>query len=50
MVRTLMRPSLYNEDFVARSEQQAALLRAGRADQLDLDNLAEELGTMGRSE
>lgn len=50
MARTLLRPSLYDEDFLAWTEQQAALLRAGRLDQLDLDNLAEELDTMGRSE
>jgi Domain of unknown function DUF29 len=50
MARTLVRPSLYDEDFLAWTEQQAALVRAGRLDQLDLDNLAEELDTMGRSE
>ena len=50
MARTLVRPSLYDQDFLAWTEQQAALLRAGRLDQLDLDNLAEELDTMGRSE
>jgi hypothetical protein len=50
MAKTLLRPSLYEEDFLAWTEQQAALLRAGRLDQLDLDNLAEELDTMGRSE
>ena len=41
MARTLVRPSLYGRDFLAWTEQQAALLRAGRLDQLDLDNLAE---------
>ena len=50
MARTLVRPSLYDQDFLAWTERQAALLRAGRLDQLDLDNLAEELDTMGRSE
>ena len=50
MARTLVRPRLYDQDFLAWTEQQAALLRAGRLDQLDLDNLAEELDTMGRSE
>jgi hypothetical protein len=50
MTKTLIRPSLYDEDFLAWTEQQAALVRAGRLDQLDLDNLAEELETMGRSE
>ena len=50
MAKTLVRPSLYDEDFLAWTEQQAAHVRAGRLDQLDLDNLAEELETMGRSE
>ena len=50
MAKTLVRPSLYDEDFLAWTEQQAALVRAGRLDQLDLDNLAEELDTMGRGE
>jgi Domain of unknown function DUF29 len=50
MAKTLVRPSLYDQDFLAWTEQQATLLRAGRVDQLDLDNLAEELDTMGRSE
>jgi hypothetical protein len=50
MARTLVHPSLYDQDFLAWTEQQAALLRAGRLDQLDLDNLAEELDAMGRSE
>jgi hypothetical protein len=50
MARTLVRPSLYDQDFLAWTERQAALLRAGRLDQLDLDHLAEELDTMGRSE
>jgi hypothetical protein len=50
MARSLARPSLYDQDFLAWTERQAALLRAGRLDQLDLDNLAEELDTMGRSE
>ena len=50
MARTLVRPSLYDQDYLAWTEQQAALVRAGRLDQLDRDNLAEELETMGRSE
>jgi hypothetical protein len=50
MAKTLVRPSLYDQDFLAWTEQQAALVRAGRLDQLDRDNLAEELDTMGRSE
>jgi Domain of unknown function DUF29 len=50
MAKTQVRPSLYDEDFLAWTEQQSALLRASRRDELDLDSLAEELDTMGRSE
>ncbi len=50
MAKTLVRPSLYDEDFLAWTQQQAALVRAGGLDQLDRENLAEELDTMGRSE
>ncbi len=46
--------SLYDTDFVAWSEQQAALLRrhlAGeRVNGLDWDNIVEELGDLGKSE
>jgi hypothetical protein len=47
---TLARDKSYEEDFVAWAERQAAHLRAGRVDALDLPNLAEELEDMGRSE
>lgn len=50
MARTLVRPSLYDDDFLAWTLEQAALLRAGRFHELDVANLAEELDTMGRSE
>jgi hypothetical protein len=46
--------TLYDEDFVAWSEQQAEALRAsarGRTNQqLDWENLAEEIESLGRSE
>jgi hypothetical protein len=50
MARVLSRRGLYEDDYLAWCEQQAALLRAGRLDDLDLANIAEELETMGRSE
>jgi hypothetical protein len=50
MVTALLRPSRYEEDYLAWIEQQLALLRAGRTDDLDLDSLIEELEDMGRSE
>lgn len=43
------RPALYERDFVLWLEEQARLLREGRFDQLDLDNLIDEIEDMGRS-
>ena len=40
----------YERDFHGWAEQQAALARAGRADLLDLDHVAEELEASSRSE
>jgi hypothetical protein len=42
--------TLYAEDFYLWTQQQAALLRAGQWQQLDYDNLAEEIESVGRSE
>jgi hypothetical protein len=42
--------SLYEHDFVAWLDQQAALVRASQLSKLDLVNIAEELENMGRSE
>jgi hypothetical protein len=50
MARVLSRSGLYEDDYLAWCEQQAALLREGRLDDLDRGNIAEELETMGRSE
>lgn len=41
---------LYDTDFVQWSFQQAALLKAGRLDTLDMDNLIEEIEAIGRGE
>jgi len=46
MAKTLARPpatTLYEQDFPLWAERQAALLRAGRFDELDLENLIEEV-------
>ncbi len=40
----------YEQDFYGWTQEQAALLRAGRLAELDIDNLIEEVETMGRSE
>lgn len=42
--------TLYDIDVVAWSMQQAALLRAGRWTQIDLDNIVEEIESVGRAE
>jgi hypothetical protein len=42
--------NLYERDFVLWLEQQAALLRQGRLDELDTENLAEEVDSIGRSD
>ena len=41
---------LYRRDFYSWTLRQAELIRAGRFEQADIDNLVEEIETMGRSE
>jgi hypothetical protein len=40
----------YDRDFYSWTQRQAGLLRQRRFDELDIDNIAEELETLGRSE
>jgi hypothetical protein len=40
----------YEDDFALWSAEQGALLRAGRFDRLDRENLAEEIESLGRSQ
>ena len=42
--------ALYDDDFYAWSEEQAALLRAGKVAEADLAHIAEEIESMGRTE
>ncbi|MES2162669.1 MAG: DUF29 domain-containing protein [Pseudomonadota bacterium] len=42
--------NLYEDDIIAWSEQQAALLRRGLWSELDIDNIAEEIEDVGKSE
>jgi hypothetical protein len=42
--------TLYETDFVAWADEMAAALRAGRIQDLDLENLAEEIEALGRAE
>ena len=44
------KPVSYETDFYTWTQQQGALLRAGRFDAVDRDNLAEEIESLGRSE
>jgi hypothetical protein len=44
------RRSLHDSDFYAWSLEQAALLRAGRAGEADLQAIAEEIESMGKTE
>ncbi|MGE0222618.1 MAG: DUF29 domain-containing protein [Acetobacteraceae bacterium] len=45
-----MRSSQYERDFYAWANEQATLLRAGRTAEADVQNIAEEIESMGRSE
>jgi len=42
--------TLYDTDFYAWANEQAALLRAGRLAEADVENIAEEIESMGKSE
>jgi hypothetical protein len=50
MAKTLDKPSLYDTDYVAWLEEQAAHLHAGRLSALDVENVAEELEGLMRSQ
>ena len=43
-------PDLYDADVIAWAEQQVALLRAGRLEELDIAHIAEEIEDVGKSE
>jgi hypothetical protein len=45
-----MTRSLYERDFYAWANEQAALLRSGRLEAVDIELVAEEIESMGRSE
>ena len=53
MAKVIARPptsELYEDDFALWAERQAALLRAKRFDELDLENLIEEVEDLSRQE
>ncbi len=43
-------PSLYEQDFYAWANEQASLLRAGKLSSADIQHIAEEIESMGRTE
>ncbi len=45
-----VKSALYDQDFYAWSNQQAALLRAGELQQADIEHIAEEIESMGKTE
>ena len=45
-----VKSALYDQDFYAWSNQQAALLRAGQSGLADLERIAEEIESMGKTE
>ncbi|PWR17725.1 DUF29 domain-containing protein [Zavarzinia compransoris] len=45
-----MKSDLYERDFYAWAHEQAALLRAGRLSDADIENIAEEIESMGKGE
>jgi hypothetical protein len=50
MAKALDKPSLYDTDYVAWLEEQVRNLRAGRISALDIENVAEELESLMKSE
>ena len=42
--------SLYDTDYVEWSQRTAELIRTGRLDEVELDNVAEEIESLGRSD
>lgn len=45
-----MSANLYDQDFYAWANEQAGLLRAGKLTQADIEHIAEEIESMGKSE
>jgi hypothetical protein len=47
---TMSNTTLYDRDFYAWANEQAALLRAGRLSEADIEHVAEEIESMGKTE
>jgi hypothetical protein len=50
MESAMSNTTLYDRDFYAWANEQAALLRAGRLSEADIEHVAEEIETMGKTE
>ena len=50
MKGTVSMSDLYERDFFAWANEQAVLLRSGKLSEADINNIAEEIESMGRSE
>jgi hypothetical protein len=50
MVTLMQTTTLYNQDFYAWTQQQVELLKAQRWEQVDIDNLIEELDSLGKQQ
>lgn len=49
-LKTQQSHSLYEQDFHQWTQQMASILRNSRFDQLDIENIAEEIESLGRSD
>ena len=49
-LKTPQSHSLYEQDFYQWTQQMATVLRNGHFDQLDIENIAEEIESLGRSD
>ncbi len=50
MAAEMNNQQLYDQDFYAWANEQAGLLRAGRLSEADIEHIAEEIESMGKSE
>jgi hypothetical protein len=48
--RTMLTSSLYDSDFYAWANEQAGLLRSGQLSAADIEHIAEEIESMGKTE
>lgn len=49
-IERVRQPASYDQDFARWSTEQSTLIRQGRFDEVDLENVAEEIESLGRSD